>query len=370
MSKPRICYLVSSPDGDITVNDEKLNLTLEGDPTKTTYREYFKSIEKFLMKDNLSPLISAINNKTKKNVNINDIKKIIIRAEKHGAISHPASIEVFYKHSKTKFCLNVSVINSHSVLLEKEFTNIKKLNERFKFSYLPDVHLFKHIGNFSFLLEDWLEGYHEFHFTYDHNKQPYLNLWEFGNGYKRLTKEQTMKIFKEISKILTLYFDMEDFSQINLWHNSAGDFIAKINGKNIDVKLTTVREYEPFIVFKETESKNIVIALIYFLFNLLLIARLDKIDGIKETIWVDEFCIDPLIQGFVEALRIKKKESTYYDLDIRIIKTLKTFRKDELKIAHKPILELHKKESDYKVIFNNIDEHIKNLYFSLQNYPL
>lgn len=368
MHKPKITYLVSSPYGDITVNEGNINFHLDGDPSETTYKTYFNTIEKFVFKK--YPLIlSIIRDKIKKIINPEDIKEIIIRAEKHGAISHPSSIEFIHKYRKTKFCLNVSTIDTHKIYLKREYMNLKKLNEKYSFSYIPEVYFFGYIDNFSFILEEWLDGYHEFHFTYNDQNELYLNLWEFGSGYRALSKKQAFSIFKEISKILTLYFDTSDFSQINSWHNSAGDFIAKIYKNNVKVKLTTVREYKPLIYFKNSEHKNLIIALIYFFLNMSLMIRIDKIDGVKDNIWLDDFCIKASFKGFLDALKIKKKDTLFHDLDNRIIKTLQSFNKEELKIAYKPVLELKKNTSEYEIILKNLDKHIEEFYLNLQNYP-
>ena len=80
----------------------------------------------------------------------------------------------------------------------------------------------------SFLLEDWFEGYHEFHISKDNEGKQQLKLWDFDHGYKNLSQEQSFEIYKKASKILTLYYDLEDFSQIFPWHHAAGDFVVKI----------------------------------------------------------------------------------------------------------------------------------------------
>lgn len=163
MNRPLIRYLVSSPSGDVPVDEDKLDLPLECDPLKTPYKVYFQSIKNLLEQDGFSPLRKAAGEKCGKRVHRDEINEVIIRAEKHGALYHPASVELVLEDHKLKFGLNVAISETGRSWLEKEFTVIRNINAKYKLPYLPEVYSFAERENISFLLEEWFEGYHEFH---------------------------------------------------------------------------------------------------------------------------------------------------------------------------------------------------------------
>ncbi len=267
MHKPLIRYLVSSPYGDEPVDKDKIDFPLEGDPLKTPYRIYFDSIRNFLAREEFRPLLSAVNQKLKREVLLKEIGEIIIRTEKHGALYHPASIELILKEEKVKFGLNVAVTDTGRDWLQKEFSVLKNLQEKYDLPYLPNPYLFDNLSSISFLLEEWFEGYHEFHITIDEKGGQRLKLWEFGRGYTYLTTGQGFEICKQASKILTLYYDFADFNHIYPWHHAAGDFVVRIENEKVDVRLITARRYEPLMNF-DKDTVNPLFALFYFFLHL------------------------------------------------------------------------------------------------------
>ena len=122
MTRPLIRYLVSSPYGDVPVEEDKLDLPLECDPLKTPYKVYFQSIENFLEQDAFNPLRKAASERCGEGVHINEI---IIRAEKHGALYHPASLELVLEDRRVKFGLNVAVSKTGRSWLKKSSQSCK-----------------------------------------------------------------------------------------------------------------------------------------------------------------------------------------------------------------------------------------------------
>lgn len=365
MQAPFIKYLVSSPDGDIPVDAEMLEISLECDPYKTPYRAYFQSIEKLLTQGEFIPLLQAAGRKIGRRISPDEIVGILIRAEKHGLLYHPASIELILSSGKAKFGLNVAVTDTGKTWLREEISLLRQLHSKHNFPYLPDVYLSGELDSMVFLLEDWFEGYHEFHFTRDKEGRQKLQLWEFGTGYLDLTDKQSFEVYRQASKILTLYYDFENFNHIYPWHHAAGDFIVKVDNENIDVRLTTARRYKPLLDFQR-DKINPIFALFYFFLHLSLHMRLDKIDGIGEVAWAEDISVDAAIQGFSEALQHKdafKKNPGCYE---EFIALLRSFTLDELKTSFNPLLDLYIGTKDLPVIGMNLDRHAEKLYTAIQ----
>jgi hypothetical protein len=369
MSKPLIRYLVSSPHGDIPADEHKWDLPLEGDALETPYRIYFDSIREFLSKDEFRPFLSLISEKNRRRIFIDEVDELIIRTEKHGLFYHPASIELILKDGKVKFGLNVAVSDMGRHWLEEELNVLQKLHAKYDLPYLPKVYMFGEFNDMSFLLEDWFEGYHELHISKDHNGNQRLKLWDFCHGYKYLSSEQSFEIYNQASKILTLYYNLDDFSEISPWHHAAGDFVVKIMDSTVDVRLTTARRYEPFVGFLDQDTLNPVLALCYYLLNLTIRMRLDKLDGLGEVVWMDDGCVEATLRGFFEALKLKGAVTNSIGKAEEFLTLLRSFSIDDLKTLVSPLLEQYRVTGDFPVIISNLDKHIEEIHVTLQTLP-
>jgi hypothetical protein len=368
MHAPPITYLVSSPCGDIPVDAGKLDFPLECDPLKTPYRVYFESIKNFLEQDAFRLILKASSERCGRGILVNDVKGIIVRAEKHGALYHPASLELVFEECRLKFGVNVAFSKPGRDWLKKEFSVIENIKEKCNLPYLPQVYFFAEQEIVSFLLEEWFEGYHEFHITRTEDGGQAVKLWEFGKGYKYLSAGQSSEIYRQASMILTLHYNIDDFCQIYPWHHAAGDFIARVDGDLIDVRLTTARQYDPYMVFREEQHINPVIALFYFLLNLTVKMRLDKMDGVGDTVWAGDFCLDASVKGFLDGLGSKDLKN-HFGSEVEFFDILKSFGREDLETAYGPLIDLYKGTGDYPVITANLDRHVQALYLTLQNFP-
>ncbi|MBE0426825.1 MAG: hypothetical protein IBX72_09285 [Nitrospirae bacterium] len=441
-----IKYLVSSPYGDIPVNKRKWHLPLEYDTLKTPYKTYFNLIREFLARDELKLLLEAASKKLDRKIHLKEVNKISVRSEKHGFLYHPASIEVILKQGKVnpvrkgralnevglsngvKFGLNVAISDVGKDWLREESSVLKRLNTKFNLPYLPEPYLFSELNNMSFLLEDWFEGYHEFHISRDKDGAQRLKLWDFDHGYKYLSSEQSFELYKQASKILTLYYNFKDYSQILHWHHAAGDFVVRMGDENnspspnpshqgrgnkrensfrvrvvedkreifhpgrghpalipsplagegkgegyfqdkIDVRLTTARRYEPPMVFRNKDPVNPFLGLFSFFLNLTVRMRMDKLNGTGEVAWADDICLEATITGFLEALKLKEELKNYIGSVEEFLGLLKSFGEEELKITFNSIIDLYTGEEYFAVLIENLEEHVRKLYATIQNLP-
>lgn len=368
MHKPLIRYLVSSPYGDEPVDKDKIDFPLEADPLGTTYRVYFDSIRNFLTSEESKPLLNSVSQELKRDVHLEEIDEIIIRTEKHGALYHPASVDLILKEERVKFGLNVAVTETGKNWLREEFYILKNLQIKYDLPYLPNAYLFDNVDSASFLLEEWFEGYHEFHISRNEKGEQSLKLWEFGRGFTYLTPEQCCETFKQAAKILTLYYDLKDFRHIYPWHHAAGDFIAKMENEKIDVRLTTARRYEPLMNF-DKNTVNPLFALFYYVLLLSLQMRLDKVDGIGEIIWAEDYSVEATVTGCLEALSLKEEKENYPGLANEFLHLLKSFSGKDLRVCFEPVIDLFSGKGDLPVVTAKLEGHAEKLFTVLQNLP-
>lgn len=143
-----------------------------------TIGDYFIAASVFLSENNFSILKSGLETVSKSSVQTNQIFRITLFLEKHGAFYHPLKVQVeLFEHHICLFVLNGAVSKSGLLLIEKEYQSIEDLNKAFLKSFLPQVFGVDIIktdkGNIGFFLGEWFDGYKEFHITDDHGgRQP------------------------------------------------------------------------------------------------------------------------------------------------------------------------------------------------------
>ena len=217
-------------------------------------------------------------------------------------------------------------------------------------------------------LADWFAGYHEFHLSVDpENGSQRMALWDTDSGTVYLSESQVRDIYRQASMILTLYYDVETFEQIFPWHHAAGDFIVKADGESVDVKLVTARQYAS--MFDPSDDISSREALFFFLLNLSLRMRLDRLDGVGAVAWADDQCVHATLEGVMEGLRIKELRgdipNDFFDTFIRDITSSSV---EDLLHGFRALVDACDQSApDIPVLRNRLEEH--NLKFSgtLQN---
>ena len=279
-------------------------------------------------------------------------------------------------------CVSTAVSANGKAWLKHEFDLLKFLNSTFALPHLPapyfegDVKVRSDYGNesMSMFLTEWFENYHEWHLSTDEkgDKQG-ICVWDLKNGHWFTSKEQGFEIFRQASKILTLYYGTRDFNQVYPWHHAAGDFIVRSKDGIIDVKLTTARKYEPIMLFSSKDTIDPVVALTYFFLNLSIRMRLDRLDGVGARAWAGGFSVDALIRGFFDGLRIMEAEGRYGLGQVKdLLSLFKGFDQEELAGLFCPLLDMYAKEDpgDFSVIQANMGSHTQELYEAIQGFSL
>jgi len=382
-----IQYLFSSPNGDIPLTTEDLARSFLTTPTEShpflTLGDYFESIEAFLLKDPAGPLYPILKQRLKKDIHVENIQTILIRSEKHGALYHPASIEILAGEQRLKLAVSTAVSDKGKVWLAREYEILKHVNNAYHLPYLPNVYLQREVEcnagghkheTLVMLLAEWFEGYHEWHISIDEKDKAHkICIWDLGKGNRYASHKEAFDIFRQASKILTLYYDTNSYKQIYPWHHAAGDFIVGTRNGGIDVKLTTARKYESIMTAFSEDTATPIIAMVYFFLNLTVKMRIDKLDGVGETVWVDNFSVDATIEGFFEALH-RMKAGGRYDLGNveDLLTLLQSFNEEELEGLFEPLMGLYQEDDpeDLAVIQENLGRHISLLFQTLRDFQL
>ncbi len=377
-----IKYLFSAPKDDIPVGPDILATPFKISPSENhpflTLKDYFESVKEFILKDLGKPLIDIIRERSNDDISRDSIQKILIRSEKHGILYHLASVEIFFGNRSVKLTVSTAISEKGKDWLTHEFDILRFLNRTFDLPYLPKPYfagaIERHAGlskeTLTMVLADWFEDYHEWHLSIDKKSgEQRVCIWDLKNGHGFASKEESQEILRKAAKILTLYYDTRNFSQIYPWHHAAGDFIVRRTNGMIDVKLTTARRHESFMEFFSDENVDPAIALIFFFLNLTTRMRLDRLDGLGDTVWIGNFSVEASIRGFLEALRTMETEGRYYLGKVDdLLSLLKSFSPEEIEKLMYSLLEMYQKEdpSDFSMIQSNLKDHVNQLYRAIQ----
>jgi hypothetical protein len=321
---PRVSYFLASDDRPVAENSPRWRMPLPLSPAgragsggpaagaEVTYGDYFTAVHRFLESEGFIALTGALRESLGQSMTAADLGPIRIYLEKHGHFYHPARITVAVANRRPAFVVNVAVTKIGRTYLEADFGNIRLLNNRFPYRFLPQVYcrggaaLPGRSRRLEMFLGEWQEGYHEFHLSgtqADMNSR--LVLWDPVKGARPLSNLQRVAIYRQIALILTAYYDLETFEQIFSWHNAAGDFIVKTDGGKIDLRLITVRKYAPLLADVSGDVDTILQAMLIFWLNLSIRIRLDRLDGAGEFGWADDDMVEAALNGFFDGLALQ-----------------------------------------------------------------
>jgi len=360
-------YRIPSRNGDLQAGPEILGRPFLLKPCEAhpflTLEDYFDALRRFSLQ-----LLAHLAFQSEPG-------RMIIRSEKHGALYHIASTEFFFEEGSRKFAVSAALSERGKACLSREETLLRKLGEDFRLAYLPTPFLKREVSaggkaSLSMMATGWFEDYHEWHLDSDRSRRIYI--WDQKRGTRLASDEEASCIYEEASKILTLYYDPESFRQIRPWHHAAGDFVVSTEGKKTEVRLTTVRGYEPLELMRGAGPLNPVIGLVYFFLDLTIKMRIDKTEGTKEVIWADSFCLRPVVEGFFEALRIVAGQARHPLGDPEyLLRLFQTFSLDEVNSLFRPLLKHYESEDpgDYPVIEANLGVHAESLWRIIRRFP-
>jgi hypothetical protein len=379
-------FLLSDPHGDIEPSREDLDQPFLISPEEQhpflTLADYFEALQEFITRADGNLLRSALEKQNPQDTNnLADISEVLIRSEKHGAFYHIASIELVGLETQIKFALTTALSESAKASLNEEFAILQQLAE-LNPDFIPEVYCRESVtwktdsGSETFLmvLGQWLEGYHEWHLGDDPDTgDRKIQLWDYANGYRFLSDAESYALLCQSATILTCYYNQASFRQIYPWHHGAGDFIVNAESGAISVKLITTRQYEALVHFDQAEEADRLIAAIHFLLNLSLRMRLDRLDGIFEPAWFEEFAVHAAIEGFFAGLITTQAEGELLIGPVRdFLEILQSFDSQEILDMYGSLLEIYADEDqdDFRLIQEKLPDHAVELYEALQGFSL
>ena len=268
------------------------------------------------------------------------------------------------------FAMNVAVTQRGKDRLGPEYEVLQVLNKKYDFHHLPRAYFRGKAlrPSMHMFLADWFEGYHEFHLSVDReNGSQHVILWDTDRRNVYLPDAQAGEIYRQASVILTVYYDVETFEQIFPWHHAAGDFVVRVDGESLDVKLITVRQYA--CMFEASDEISAYEALFFFLLNLSLRMRLDRLDGVGDVAWADDQCVQATLAGFMKGLRIKEQRGDTPEgfLDA-FVRDVTSFSAKDLLHGFRTLVDACDPSApDIPVITSHIEEHTSQVYAVLQD---
>jgi hypothetical protein len=311
--------LAATPEAEVSVEAVRRATTLPaGPPGKVRepdlrYGPYLEAVNHMLVKDDYQRLFKALYSRLNRVVAAEEVDCLEIKTEKHGAFYHVARVDISIAGQKIPFAVNVAASPEAREQLEKEFRLLKMLTSRYSYKILPDVY-FKGAGLYRergkpakwlhMFVAEWLGGYHEFHLHRDQSDgSKRMLLWDLDGRSRYLSKQQCEALYRQGAKILTLYYNWNNLKQIYPWHHAAGDFVLREKEDGIDLRLITVRDYVAKVDFTTGKKAGKLLALILFFLHLTIRMRIDRLDGVGDAVWAEDYCLEGVVPGFFEGLR-------------------------------------------------------------------
>ncbi len=308
------------------------------------------------------------------------VNAVDIIVEKHGSDYHPARIRVNGEAGIESFVLNVALTDRGRSRLRHEFALLQELSRTDEWRLIPRVYFMAQSGPLASLggekmvmfLGEWLDGYHEFHYSRDPETNGHrVKVWDTDEGYRFLSFWEESELFRQAAFILTFYYDTANFREIFPWHHAAGDFVVNVQGGKLRVRLITVRQYKARAVFDQGFQDNAVHALLLFLINLTMRMRLDREDGVGDTLWARGPVLDGVVQGFIDALKIKTRLGSCDRSLIRKFSLLAagTSLEEFTQLCRAVVESYDEAAPDSPVVRENSVEHILDLHKKLMRLP-
>jgi hypothetical protein len=277
-----------------------------------TYGEYFEAVSHFLdksadWKTNVAASIFT------HGIRPWELTAYSIYLEKHGAFYHPGRVVVPIRGRTLSMVVNVAISEVGKTYLNQEVENLIRLQHMFSYDFLPKVYgsgqvVIDEKRTVSMFIGEWFEDYAEFHVSQKKDGQAAcIMVWDPAAGPYALSENLAAAVYEQAAEILTACYAIETCEQIFSWHHAAGDFVVKHDPGGVKVKLVTVRRYGRIFESHETGPEAMVPALLLFLLNMSIRMRLDRLDGVGELTWLDDYAVDGAVRGFFKGLERKEK---------------------------------------------------------------
>jgi hypothetical protein len=257
-------------------------------------------------------------------------QRMDIILEKHGEFYHPARIFIPSEDMAISLVLNVAVTPAGAAWMASEIEALQKVSKRLPPNSVPAVYGQATVPgpgktNLPMFLANWFEGFHEFHLSIDpQSGRQRMVVWDTSSAPFFLSAGQQSEVYRRVAFMLTRAFNPLTTEQIYPWHHASGDFVLRIAGDSLDIRLITVRQYAPTMGDGkgDLDPEARLTALLVFFLNLTIRNRLDRLDGTGLPVWADAAVVPETVKGFFDAL--DDDQSAEFEI------FLKSYRTDEL----------------------------------------
>jgi len=288
-----VTCLVASPHGDLPYGPDMAGIPLEGCPLQTTYGEYFAGLRDFCLGPGLTALLGAAGTAAGRTVTAGDVTELVLKAQKHGALYHPASIGVRFPGGQATVGANVATAPHGWAALAREHAALERLSREVPEAGLPRPLCFDEGDRLDILLVEWFSGFHEFHAATGGG----IVVWDFeGGGLAPLGPDTAGEIYWQAARILALCLDVASGARIWPWRHAAGDFVVRCDGDEMETRLITARGYGPSTLGGGERG------LLHFFLTTTLFMRLDRLDGVGERVFLPGRRLAAIVAGLLAAL--------------------------------------------------------------------
>jgi len=379
-----IVYSFASPAGDVSVDTETLARPFIAEPLQyhpfMVLGDFFDAVRDFVLSKEGQPLTTVLSRSWGRKVHLNDIDTIVIRYEKYGTLYQIASVDIIAGDKNVKFAISAALTPSARKNIEIEYNLISALNMNTGLPYLPRVFFMDtqriekdgRIETMALSLAEWFEGYHEWHYYRDMEGRNRIAIWDMGGGNRFVSDQEAYEIVREASKILALYYDVGTGKRIIPWHHGAGDFATNVDSGKVDVKLVTVRGYEPFFSFDAHDASHPLKGLLLFFLEVTTKMRMDKREGVGYTTWADSAFVKAAVEGFFQAIKIRGSRGEMGSINVEdFIALIKALTRNEIgKLIQSQLDEyLARDTSDHLVLTEHLEEHTFDLIDVIKHLP-
>lgn len=369
--------LIATQEGDIPVSQELLNSAVlldTGRPHPTcTLADYFSSVANFFFQwatQGLLPEQCQAMLSTKQS-------KISIVSDKIGALYHVARIQISNGQTALNLAMNSALSEAGKSCLFNDYQMLTNLQSTCSGPFLPRPYAFTGGSDspcpqdtFSHMLVEWFDDFHEWHCTHSPDtRRPRISLWDRKKGSVLLNADQTYQIYYSAAAILTGLFNFESRYAVWDWHHAAGDFIVRHRGANIDIRLITVRNLRPSPfrpVSEKSQTPPLIFDLLLFLVDLSFRMRLDKLDGVGETVWLGEDAVEAVLSGFFATLDQRTAEIPHHGLlGLQLKAFFGNLSKEDMATICRPVLDGYGEllsAADQTMITSQHEEHLHALH--------
>ena len=387
-SKIPVRLLATTPRGEVDLSEKSRATHLPAGPqsaegeSELRYGPYLGAVHYLLLRNNCRKILEALAHRLGRLVTLAEVDGIEIRTEKHGAFYHVARADVSVSGLIVSFAVNVAVSDTARAQLERDFNFLRSLTNQYNYKFLPQAY-FKGAGIYRepgkprrwlhMFVAEWFRDYHEFHLHRDQaDGSSRMLLWDLGLGSRYLSERQCVNLYRLGAKILTFYYNWNNFKQIYPWHHAAGDFVLREKGDTVDLRLVTVRDYTAVVDFTTGKKAGKLFALILFFLHLTIQMRIDRLDGVGDVVWAEDYCLEGTVAGFFEGLTSgATKVRKGIPPAAEILDILRTFENEEWLSLLEEWKETYKpSEEELILVLEKAVDHFHKLEGFLKNFQL